>query len=110
MRVQRVRTFRGSERSQRDHYWKPALKALGIRYRRAYCARHTYATVALMGGVNPAYIARQLGHENAKMVFEKYAKWIVGADKGAARRRWRLHSGRIRPKFVPKRQRTKLTK
>lgn len=45
------------ERSQRDHYWRPALQALGIRERRAYCTRHTYAATALMGGVKPAYIA-----------------------------------------------------
>ncbi len=70
------------ERSQRDHYWKPTLKRLGIRYRSPYHTRHTYATIALMGGANPAYIARQLGHKNAKMVFEVYAKWIDGADRG----------------------------
>lgn len=70
------------ERSQRDHYWKPALKRQGIRMRRAYQTRHTYATNALMGGVNPAYIARQMGHANAKMLFTVYAKWIDSADRG----------------------------
>lgn len=74
------------ERSQRDHYWKPALKRLGIRQRRCYATRATYATVGLMGGVKPAYIAEQLGHTNAKMLFEKYARWINGADKGVERR------------------------
>ena len=38
-------------RGQRDTYWKPSLRRCGIRQRRAYCTRHTYATVALMGGV-----------------------------------------------------------
>lgn len=70
------------ERSQRDNFWTPTLKRLGIRHRRAYNTRHTYATSALMAGVNPAYIARQLGHANTKMLFEKYARWIDGADKG----------------------------
>lgn len=74
------------ERSQRDHYWTPTLKRLGIRHRRAYNTRHTFATAALMAGVNPAYIARQLGHANTKMLFEKYAKWIDGADKDRERR------------------------
>lgn len=74
------------ERSQRDHYWTPTLKRLGIRHRRAYNTRHTYATTALMAGVNPAYIARQLGHANTKMLFEKYARWIDGADKGRERK------------------------
>jgi integrase len=75
------------ERSQRDHYWKPTLKHLKIRTRRCYATRHTFATVALMGGVNPAYIAAQLGHATPKTTFDKYARWIHGADAGAARAR-----------------------
>lgn len=70
------------ERSQRDHYWMPSLRRLGIRRRRAYQTRHTYAANALAAGVNPAYIARQMGHKNAKMLFSVYAKWIDGADRG----------------------------
>jgi integrase len=50
--------------------------------RRAYQTRHTYATNNLMGGVNPAYIARQMGHSNAKILFTVYAKWIDAADRG----------------------------
>ena len=30
----------------------------------------------------PAYIARQMGHKNAQMLFKVYAKWIDGADQG----------------------------
>ena len=70
------------ERSQRDTYWRPALRGAGIRWRRPYQTRHTYATNALGAGVNPAYIARQMGHKNAKMLFTVYAKWIDGADRG----------------------------
>lgn len=73
------------ERSQRDHYWTPSLRRCGIRHRRAYQTRHTYATIALMGGVNPAYISRQMGHRSAKMLFSIYAKWIDGADQGRER-------------------------
>lgn len=67
---------------QRKLYFHPALRALGIRSRDAYQTRHTYATTALMAGVNPAYIARQLGHQNAAMLFKHYSKWIDGADHG----------------------------
>lgn len=70
------------ERSQRDHYWRPALKRTGIRWRRPYNTRHTYATSALSAGVNPAYISRQMGHKSAQMLFKVYAKWIDGADRG----------------------------
>lgn len=69
------------ERSQRDHYWKPALKRLGIRSRRAYCTRHTNATIAIMSGANPAYIAKQLGHD-VRVLLSTYARWIDGADRG----------------------------
>lgn len=86
------------ERSQRDHYWKPALKRLGIRYRSPYQTRHTYATIALMNGVNPAYIARQLGHKSAKMLFEVYAKWIDHADRG--REKAKIEAA-LRGEFVP---------
>lgn len=77
------------ERSQRDHYWKPTLRRLGIRARRPYATRHTYATASLQGEVNPSYVAAQLGHANTKMLFENYARWIPGADGGAARDRMR---------------------
>lgn len=87
------------ERVQRDNCWKPSLKRLGIRSRRAYCTRHTYATVALMGGVPPAYIAFQLGH-SLQMLLSKYARWIPGADKGSARDRLEAAmAGGISPEF-----------
>lgn len=71
------------EQVQRRRYFNPTLKALGMRQRDAYQCRHTFATQMLMGGINPTYIARQLGHTNALMLFKVYGKWIDGADKGA---------------------------
>jgi len=65
------------EQNARKRYWKPTLKALGIRYRRPYNCRHTYATLGLMAGANPAFMARQLGH-GLKVFFEDYADWING--------------------------------
>lgn len=72
------------ERSQRDNYWRPSLKRLGIRWRKAYNTRHTFATMALMLGAPPSYIADQLGH-SVQMLLEKYARWVPGNDKGNAR-------------------------
>ena len=72
------------ERSQRDNYWRPTLKRLGIRWRKPYNTRHTYATVALMAAVPPAYIAAQLGH-SVKMLLDKYARWMPANDHGTAR-------------------------
>ncbi|MEH3087675.1 MAG: tyrosine-type recombinase/integrase [Xylophilus ampelinus] len=85
------------ERSQREQYWNPSLRRLGIRRRRAYQTRHTYAANALSAGVNPAYIARQMGHKNAKMLFQVYAKWIDGADRGRERAKMEaaLNAGQV---------------
>lgn len=70
------------EKRQREVFFMPTLRAIGIRARPPYQTRHTFATIGLMGGVNPAYIARQLGHTSTAMLFKHYAKWIDGADKG----------------------------
>lgn len=63
------------EQNARKRYWRPTLTTLGIRYRRPYNTRHTYATVGLMAGVNPAYMANQLGH-SVDMFFKVYSAWI----------------------------------
>ncbi|MEG0921362.1 MAG: tyrosine-type recombinase/integrase, partial [Comamonas sp.] len=63
------------ERAFRRSYWTPSLKRLGIRYRRPYQCRHTYATMLLMAGAQPAYAARQMGH-SVQMFLKTYAIWI----------------------------------
>jgi integrase len=60
-------------------FWKQTLFKLGIRYRRPYAMRHTYATIGLMSGAKPAFLARQLGH-SLRMFFTVYAKWIESDD------------------------------
>lgn len=54
-----------------------AMQACGIRHRPAYNARHTYATMLLMDGVNPVFVADQLGH-SLQMLMKRYAKWMHG--------------------------------
>jgi integrase len=65
------------DRAQRDTFWKPTLARLGIRARRPYTTRHTCASVALMAGVNPAFMSQQLGH-STRMFLDIYARWING--------------------------------
>jgi hypothetical protein len=64
-------------RITRAAFWTTTLNRLGIRHRRTYNTRHTYATIGLMAGVNPAFMARQLGH-SLDMFFKVYAKLIDG--------------------------------
>lgn len=52
---------------------------MGIRPRRQYDTRHTYATLCLMASMNPAFIANQLGH-SVEMLLSTYAKWISSAS------------------------------
>jgi len=67
----------GDERAFRRSFWTPTLKALGIRYRRPYNMRHSYATAMLMAGMTPAFCARQLGH-SVEVFLRTYAKWLDG--------------------------------
>uniref|UniRef100_UPI002076F173 tyrosine-type recombinase/integrase n=1 Tax=Escherichia coli TaxID=562 RepID=UPI002076F173 len=56
--------------------WDAAVKRAGIRHRKSYQSRHTYACWSLTAGANPAFIANQMGHADAQMVFQVYGKWM----------------------------------
>lgn len=58
--------------------WRPTLKAVGLHNRDAKQTRHSFATMCLHAGMNPAYVARQMGHSDTRMFFEVYSKWIEG--------------------------------
>jgi integrase len=75
----RYNTPWNDERAFRRSYWAPLLKLLGIRYRRPYNMRHTYATVMLMAGMTPAFCAKQLGH-SVEMFLKTYSRWLDGAQ------------------------------
>lgn len=61
--------------------WQRAIKSVGVRYRKPYNTRHTFATLNLMAGANPMWVSRQMGHKNMKMLLENYSRWIDMADK-----------------------------
>ncbi|RVR66123.1 integrase, partial [Citrobacter freundii] len=48
----------------------------GIRHRKAYQSRHTYACWSLSAGANPSFIASQMGNTDAQMVYKVYGKWM----------------------------------
>lgn len=70
-----------TERRYRD-FWVSTLKRLGIRHRRAYNTRHTYATMMLMAGMKPAFCAGQMGH-SIDVFLRTYAKWIPDVSDAA---------------------------
>ncbi len=59
--------------------WGRLLKLTSVPHRRPYNVRHTRATEMLTAGLNPAFSARQLGHD-VNVYLTVYATWISGAD------------------------------
>lgn len=57
--------------------WESAIRRAGLRHRKAYQSRHTYACWSLAAGANPNFIANQMGHANAQMVYNVYGAWMV---------------------------------
>lgn len=56
--------------------WNNILRRSGIPHRKSYESRHTYACWALSAGANPNFIAAQMGHTSAQMVYSVYGKWM----------------------------------
>ncbi|WP_434360211.1 site-specific integrase [Parasalinivibrio latis] len=56
--------------------WCAAVRRAGLRYRRPYQTRHTYACWMLSAGVKPTFIAKQMGHASAKEIYQTYGDWV----------------------------------
>ena len=63
--------------------WDSAIRRIGIRHRKAYSARSTYISHALMAGVNPYKVADQAGN-SVETIMKHYAKWIKQAPTAPA--------------------------
>lgn len=60
----------------RHGVWAPALDKSGVRYRRPYQTRHTYASMMLSSGESPMWVAAQMGHSDWTMIGRIYGRWI----------------------------------
>ena len=60
----------------RKHAWMSVLEKLGLEYRTMLHTRHTYITMMLDSGEHIGWVARQVGHTSAKMIFERYYSYI----------------------------------
>lgn len=56
--------------------WAAIQRRSGIRPRRPYQTRHTYACWCLTARGNLAFIAKQMGHKDFTMLVDVYAKWM----------------------------------
>lgn len=63
--------------------FRAATQRAGVRYRRPYNCRHTYASVMLSAGEPPLYVAAQMGHNDWGMLIKTYGRWIPQVDTRA---------------------------
>jgi integrase len=61
-----------------NHLWKAAVGRAGERHRPSYQLRHTFASLCLEAGVDPAWLANVLGHHSPRLTFRCYAKFVPG--------------------------------
>lgn len=76
------------------HHWRAACKAAGVRHRKAYVTRHTFATRLIMTGTHFAKVAAWLGHASPSMTLDAYTRWIDGeiAETLTPEQAWRVPS------------------
>jgi integrase len=60
--------------------WSESIKAMGIRRRGPYHARHSSVTWQLMLGKNLLWVAKQHGH-SVEVMLRMYAAWLDGATE-----------------------------
>lgn len=68
--------------------WAAVQKRSGIRPRRPYQTRHTYACWCLSARGNLAFITKQMGHKDFTMLVEVYAKWMDDESPTEIQRIW----------------------
>lgn len=77
----------------RKTMWAHAVKKAGVRYRRPYQTRHTYASMMLSAGEHPMWVAGQMGHSDWTMIARVYGRWMPTSDDsagGKAEEMWML--------------------
>jgi integrase len=65
----------------RQRVFYKALKKAEIKRIRIHDLRHTYATLRISKGDNPADVSNQLGHHSVKFTMDVYYHWFPGKKK-----------------------------
>jgi len=68
--------------------WAAIQRRAGIRHRRPYQTRHTYACWCLTARGNLAFIANQMGHKDYTMLVKVYARWMDSESPTELNRIW----------------------
>ena len=77
----------------RKTMWAHAIKKSGVRYRRPYQTRHTYASMMLSAGEHPMWVAGQMGHSDWTMIARVYGRWMPAEDNSAGNKALALWAG-----------------
>jgi integrase len=80
----------------RHGLWTRTLRLAGVRYRRPYQTRHTYASMMLTAGESPMWVAQQMGHRDWGMIRRIYGRWISDAQPDAGLRAEALFGGTLK--------------
>ncbi|MGB5180107.1 MAG: DUF3596 domain-containing protein [Gammaproteobacteria bacterium] len=60
----------------RARQWKTLCKRAGVKYRPPGQMRHTFASMTLMAGESPQWVAAQMGHKDWTFTARVYYRWI----------------------------------
>ena len=66
--------------NQLANRFKECCLQAGVRYRRPYMMRHTYASMMLKEGEDEAWVSRQMGHVDTTMIRKTYREFIPDLD------------------------------
>ena len=61
--------------------WVRAMQAAGIKYRKPYTTRHTFAAWALAIRTDQNRLVSLMGHASKQMIFEVYGKYVEGLEQ-----------------------------
>jgi hypothetical protein len=78
--------------------WRHTLRtSVKLRYRKPYCARHSYVSWNLMIGKNPLWVSKQHGHSVTTMlrVYTAWAEGAIEADIKAIKRAMKCRPARL---------------
>lgn len=73
--------------------WKTGIRKSGVRYRRPYQTRHTYASMMLTAGEPLGWVANQMGHADLSMLARVYGRWIKSATPDVGNKAVAMFSG-----------------
>ncbi len=62
-------------------YWEKVLEKLDIKHRTLYQMRHTFASLMISSGEDILWVASMLGHKNANITLQVYAKYVKNEKK-----------------------------